>query len=166
GAWIASRWLLGRFRRIGLVGVLAILVGFGWIFSSGLPQWTGTSLSARWLDDSSRSALASVDAYVQAEPKDQPILFVIDYRDDRKAWGWAKTFSNAARAGLSGDEALRSIIYFGNVTDYFAGRPSHGTDHVYNKVTNGFFRDAEQRLSHYTKPPAVFLVRRFTLQTL
>src|SRR5438093_12508533 len=47
GAWVASRWFLSRFRRAGVVGVLAILVGFGWILSSGFPQWTGTSLAAR-----------------------------------------------------------------------------------------------------------------------
>src|SRR5438093_5706802 len=146
GAWFVSRWFLRRFRRAGLLGVLVILVGFGWILSSGLPQWTGTSLSARWLDDSSRASLASVDGYVQAEPHDQPVLFIIDYKDERRAWGWAKTFSNAARSGLSGDAALRSIIYFGTVQDYFADRPSTGTDPVYTRVTKGFFRDSERRL--------------------
>ena len=43
-------------------------------------------------DDSGRAALASVDAYVQAEPHDQPVVFIVDYQDTRKAWGWAKTF--------------------------------------------------------------------------
>ena len=82
---------------------------------------------------------------MQAEPHDQPVLFIIDYQDTRKAWGWAKTYSNAARAGLTGDAALRSIVYFGAVQDYFAFHPSHGTDPVFNRVSRGFFRDDERR---------------------
>src|SRR5205823_5104739 len=160
GAWIASRYFLRRFRTAGLVGVLAVFVGFGFILASGLPQWSSTAPSARWLDNDSRAALASVDAYVQAEPHDQPVLFIVDYQDTRKAWGWAKTYSNAARAGLSGDAALRSIVYFGSVQNYFADQPTPGTDPVYQRVTKGFLRDTDQRLSSYSKPPTVVVVRR------
>jgi MFS family permease len=165
GAWLLARWLFRRSRAAGWISVAALVVAFGWILSSGMPQWTGTSLSARWLDNSGRSALASVDAYVQAEPHDQPVVFIIDYQDNRKAWGWAKTFSNAARSGLSGDAALRSIVYFGSVHDYLANQPTPGTDPVYERVTRGFLRDADQRLSHYSKPPSVFVVRRFNIGT-
>src|SRR5437763_11279149 len=141
GAWIVSRWLLRRSRAAGAIGVVAILVAFGWILSSGFPQWTGTGLAARWLNDSGRTALASVDAYVQAEPHDQPVVFIVDYSDTRTSWGWAKTFSNAARSGLSGDAALRSIVYFCGVKDYFADQPTPGTDTVYRRVTKGFISD-------------------------
>ena len=165
GAWVASRFLLRRFRAAGVLGVIAVMAGFGFILASGLPQWTSTAPTARWLDDNSRAALASVDAYVQAEPHDQPVLFIIDYQDSRKAWGWAKTYSNASRAGLTGDAVLRSIVYFGNVNDYFAFHPSHGSDPVFNKASRGFFRDAERRISRYPRAPSVFLVGRFNQGT-
>src|SRR5204862_3379335 len=42
---------------------------------------------------------------------------------------------------------------------------SHGQDHVFNRVSRGFFRDAERRLSRYPRPPSVFLVGRFTQGT-
>ncbi|MFN2544923.1 MAG: MFS transporter, partial [Actinomycetota bacterium] len=166
GAWMAARWFLRRFRGAGIVGVAAIFVGFGFILASGLGPWTSTAPTARWLDDSSRAAMASVDAYVAAQTDDQPVLFIVNYRDDRKAWGWAKTYSNAARAGLIGDQALRSVIYFGNINDYFALRPSQGEDRVFNRVSRGFFQNTQSRLARYDREPTVILMRRFNQGTL
>ena len=51
------------------------------------------------------------------------------------------------------------------VAAYFADLPSNGTDPVYEKVTQGFFRDSERRLSHYSAAPSVVVVRRFNLGT-
>jgi Major Facilitator Superfamily len=165
GAWVAVRFAANRNRVAGLVVGLVILAGFGWVVSSGLQSWTSQAITARFLDPGTRSALAAAQGYVAAEDPNRPIVFVIDYRPDRKAWGWAKTYSNVSRAGLEGDEALRSIVYFGAVEDYLAGRPSHGGDPVYDRVSRGFLGEMRSQLRGFHEPPMVFMVGRFNQGT-
>src|SRR5207245_3162281 len=61
GAWVAARFFLRRFRAAGVLGVVAILAGFGFIFASGLGPWTSQAPTARWAGNGSRAGLASVE---------------------------------------------------------------------------------------------------------
>ncbi|HEX9374688.1 MAG TPA: MFS transporter [Actinomycetota bacterium] len=179
GAWIAVRWASARHWVAGLLVGLLVLAGFGFVMARGFEEtnWNSRELTARFLDDETRSGLAAVQGYVAASPKDRPIVFVIDYRRDRKAWGWAKTFSNVSRSGLEGNEALRSTIYFGDLPDFLAGRPSAtGVDLgdckpvplnlVYECVSVGFFDEMQSVLGRFDQAPMAFLVDRFNQSTV
>ncbi len=164
GAWLVVRFVVRRNVAAGALVALLILGGFGSILASGLTRWTANTPSSRFMEPGTRVALASVDAYTHVD-RTSPIVFVINYRQDRKAWGWAKTYSNTARAGLTGNSALRSAIYFGTVEDFLAGRPSTGTDPVYRRVSRGFFHEEQKVLRGFDQPPVVFLVDRFNGST-
>jgi hypothetical protein len=177
GAWVATRWGLRRNRVAGVAIAVVILAGFGYVMARGFEEsnWNSQDLTARFLDPDTRSGLAAAQGYVAASDPDVPVVFVVDYRHgDRKAWGWAKTFSNVARSGLDGDEALRSAIYFGDLDDFIASRPSG--DHitlaqckpvplarVYDCVSTGFFDEMRHQLAPYHQAPIAFLVGRFNV---
>jgi Major Facilitator Superfamily len=177
GAWLLARFVLKRSFVGGIAVLLLVFGGYAWIAVSGLANWSNDAPSSRFLDPPSRVALASVSAYVGATDPDRPVVFVINYRNDRKSWGWAKTYSNTARAGLSGDQAERSEIFFGDVRDYFADRPSASgitfaqcdtkvpLEKVYQCVSLGFFHEMHLGLAPFTKDPTVFLVTRFNQGT-
>lgn len=167
GAWVAARYLLRlRARVLGVAGVVLIVAALGFVFVDGLRgQWSDTGPRARWLDRAYRIPMASVEAYALTQPEDRPLLFVTDYPPQRVSWGWGKTFANVARAGLAGDQAERSVIHFGSVEDFLAGRPSVGEDDIYNRVSLGFFEDARERLAAYDQEPAAFLVAAFNPRT-
>jgi len=179
GAWVATRWAAKRHRVAGAAVAVLILAGFGFVMARGFEEtnWNSREITARFLDDETRSALAAAQGYVAASPKDRPVVFITDYRRDRKAWGWAKTFSNVSRSGLEGDEALRSTIYFGDLPDYLAGRPSATgidlgdcnpvpLDSVYECVSVGFFDEMQARLAEFDQAPMAFLVDRFNQSTV
>ncbi|MFL5797413.1 MAG: MFS transporter [Actinomycetota bacterium] len=175
GAWVATRWAARRSRAAGVVVALVILAGLGFVMVRGFDEsnWNSQALTARFLDPGTRSGLAAAQAYVENSDPRQPVVFVIDYRHDRKAWGWAKTFSNVARSGLEGDEALRSAIYFGDLPDFLANRPSGHIDfgrctpapldRVYDCVSAGFFRELRHQLAPFHEAPAAILVGRFNV---
>jgi MFS family permease len=177
GAWVATRWALGRNRIAGAAVTVVILAGFGFVMARGFDEsnWNSQDLTARFLDPGTRSGLAAAQAYVAASEPDRPVVFVVDYRHERKAWGWAKTFSNVARSGLEGDEALRSAIYFGDLPDFLAGRPSGSIrladchpvplDRVYDCVSAGFYDEMQLQLAPYPQAPTAILVGRFNLGT-
>lgn len=164
GAWVLARLSLrARPRAVGAAGVALLLVGLGWVLARGLlsPGWSGD----RWLDRDSRAALAAVRAYADREPAGRPILFVTDFRDDRTAWGRSKTYANTARAGLSGDDVDRSLVYFGSVEQLFAGEPTKRSHPIYNRVSRGFWEETSRGLARFGQPPVVFLVRQFNAGT-
>ncbi|HXJ64974.1 MAG TPA: MFS transporter, partial [Actinomycetota bacterium] len=180
GAWVAVRWTQKRNRAVGVVVAVLILAGFGFIMARGFGEsnWNNnTDLTARFLDSGTRSGLAAAQAYIAANDPDTPVVFVVDYRHgDRKAWGWAKSFSNVARSGLEGDEALRTAIYFGDLDDFLAGQP---TGHiklsqckpvplskVYDCVSAGFFDEMKTQLAPYQRAPIALLVDRFNVGSL
>jgi hypothetical protein len=177
GAWVATRWATRRHVAAGVAVALVIFAGFGFVMVRGFEEsnWNSQALTARFLDPGTRSGLAAAQAYVAASEADRPVVFVVDYRHERKAWGWAKTFSNVARSGLDGDEALRSAIYFGDLPDFLADRPSGNIDladckpvpldRVYDCVSVGFFDEMRHHLAPYGKAPTAFLVGRFNIGT-
>ena len=127
GAWVAIRWAQRRHVAFGAVVSVVILAGLGFIMVRGFEEsnWNSQALTARFLDPATRSGLAAAQGYIAASDPDRPVVFVVDYRHgDRKAWGWAKTYSNVARSGLEGDEALRTAIYFGDLDDFVQSQPT------------------------------------------
>jgi Major Facilitator Superfamily len=175
GAWVATRWATRRHRAAGVAVALVVLAGLAFVMARGFDEsnWNSQALTARFLDPGTRSGLAAAQAYVENSDPRQPVVFVVDYRRDRKAWGWAKTFSNVARSGLEGDEALRSAIYFGDLPDFLANRPSGHIDfdrctpapldRVYDCVSVGFFREMRHQLAAFHEAPAAILVGRFNV---
>ncbi|MBI4260680.1 MAG: MFS transporter [Actinobacteria bacterium] len=167
GAWVAARWLLRRApRAIAVAGVLAVAGSLGFMLVDGLGgQWSDEGPKARWFGPGYRVPMASVESYAARLPADVPLLFVNDYPPQRVAWGWGKTFGNIARAGLEGDKAARTVIWFGHLDDFLAGRPSVEDDPIYDRVSRGFHEDALERLDGFEEPPAVFLVDAFNPNT-
>ncbi len=174
GAWIATRWAQRRSRVLGGAVAVVILAAFAFTMVRGFDEsnWNSQALTARFLDPGTRSGLAAAQGYIAKSDPDRPVVFVVDYRHgDRKAWGWAKTFSNVARSGLEGDEALRTAIYFGDLRDFLADRPTGNIrladchpvplNKVYDCVSAGFFDEMRTQLAPYHEAPIAFLVDRF-----
>jgi hypothetical protein len=179
GAWIATRWALKRSRALGATVAVVILAAFAFTMYRGFDEsnWNSEALTARFLDPGTRSGLAAAQGYIAASDPGRPVVFVVDYRHgDRKAWGWAKTFSNVARSGLEGDEALRTAIYFGDLKDFLANRPSGNIrladchpvplNKVYDCVSAGFYDEMRTQLAPYHQAPIAFLVDRFNVGSL
>jgi hypothetical protein len=167
GAWVATRsFLRSRRRLVSITGVAVILAALGYVLAAGLTgQWNETGPRSRWMDPAYRVPLASARAYAAAQPDDRPIVFITNFPPQRVAWGWGKTFANVARAGLEGDQAARSAVYFGSVEDFLAGRPSVEGDPTYDRVSRGFFEETRTRLRGYEDPPVVFLVAPLNART-
>jgi hypothetical protein len=175
GAWLAARFLLRRNRIAGIVAVVLILAGFASVLAGGMPSWTSQAKHSRFMTPDARVALASVAAYAEEEP-DSPILFVNSYRKEMRAWGWGKTFANTARAGLDGDQAARSQVFFGDAEDLFADRPSAvgldaadcediRTEDIYGCVSIGFYDEMKAGFAQFQQEPTAFVVRRFNENT-
>lgn len=163
GTWVAVRWLLARqgsMRVAAWVGVVALVgsLGFVWVKGRHASNWADPD--SQWIDQPTRTAFAAVREVVEREPE-APVIFILDYADVYQAYGWSKTFTNVARAGLPGDAVDRSMSYFGSVDDFLAGRPTQRTDETYNKMARGFFREVEALRAAHPAPPVVFLVRQF-----
>lgn len=175
GAWLLTRFLMRRNRIAGVVAALLILAGFGSILAGRMSSWTSQEQYARFLTPEARVSLASVAAYAAEDP-DRPILFLTNYRNEMRAWGWAKTFANTARGGLEGDQAERSQVFFGDAQDLFADRPSEAgvdaadcedieTEDVYACVSLGFYEEMKAGLAPFDEEPIAFVVRRFNVRT-
>ncbi len=163
GTWVAVRWLLARqgvMRVAAWIGVVAIVgsLGFVWVKGRHASNWANPD--SQWIDQPTRTALAAVREVVEREPG-APVIFILDYADVYQAYGWSKTFTNVARAGLPGDAVARSMSYFGSVDDFLAGRATQRTDETYNKMARGFFREVEALRAEHPVPPVVLLVRQF-----
>ncbi len=166
GAWALVNLFLkqkGVKLIAGGLGAILVVGSLGWMLYEGATnaQWK----SSPWIDARTQASLASVQSYVASQDANRPIVFVIDAADNIKSWGWSKTFSNMARAGLSGDQVDRSLIYFGEVSHFLDHQPTHLSDKTYNKVSNGFFRNMNYGLGKYSEPPIVLLVRYFNAGT-
>jgi len=161
GAWVIARLGLRYLKGGGIAVVVLMFAALGFALSQGLSDWNSSDPDSRWLQPDTRVALASVSAYAASEPGDQPIVFVVNYRDDRRAYGWAKTYSNTARAGLAGDQALRSYIYFGDVDRFLAGQPTPGNDPIYRQWARRYALETERGLKAYSAKPVVFLAAPF-----
>ncbi len=164
GAWVALRWLLrgeGPRRVVGLAGCILIVVALGFVINDGL-QHRWTTEKNQWINQETRAALAAVHEIVARTDPDQANVFVVNYRDDPVAYGWAKTFTNVARNGLPGPAAQRSATFFGSVHDFLAGRPTEGNSPEYTKVSKMYFGQLGHKLSQYADgKPVVFLIRGF-----
>jgi MFS family permease len=164
GAWVLVRWLGRRGVALGAVGLVVVVGAFGFMFLDGLRgQWAADGPRDRWFHPDYRVPMASVSEYASHLPEDVPIVFVNDYPARRVAWGWSKTFANVGRAGLEGDQAERSTIYFGHLEDFVAGQPSEEGEPTYDRVSRGFFDESQATLERFDEPPAAFLVGAFNV---
>ena len=164
GAYLAITWLWrrdGLAKVAGVVASLLIVGSFGYIWVNGRDASRWADPGNQWIDQPTRTALSATRAVVEAQPEDAPIVFVVNFRDEYQAYGWAKTFTNVSRTGLPGDAVKRSMTYFGAVDSFLADEPTVLTDETYNKMSRGFHRELSSLREEYPGEPVVFLIRQF-----
>jgi hypothetical protein len=173
GAWVAVRWLLARhgaMKVVGVLGTIAVLASFVFIFVTGRDASRYADPKNQWIDQPTRTSLSAAREIVTAEPG-HPVIFLLNFRDDYPAYGWAKTFTNVSRTGLPGDAVKRDFSYFGDVERFtelasqgFPGgdqTPTLLTDKTYNKMSLGFYGEIQRMKRDFPEDPVVFLVRQF-----
>ncbi|MFL5767008.1 MAG: MFS transporter, partial [Actinomycetota bacterium] len=169
GAWVLARWFLNRTqnstRWLGWVGVVLVFASLGYVFWNGFHTSQWSSQKNQWIDQDTRVALAAVGTVVANESSDHPIVFLENYRDDSTAYGWAKTYTNVARTGLSGRDEARSFAYFGDAQQLLQNQPTELTNPNYNKISRGFYGELALGENRYPGDPLVFVVREFNAGT-
>ncbi len=140
GALIAFRGFAGDvFPRVVAGSLVAVLIvgSLGWIVFDGL-QRRWVSDTNQWANQGARTSLAAVHEVVNAAGDRPNVLLTtgggrpastyFDHDDPNTltntAYGWAKTFSNVFRTGLSGDQTERAVTYLGTVENFLAGKPT------------------------------------------
>lgn len=156
GASAAVTWLLrrrGRPRVAATALALVVVGALAWMIADGLSVENGE----HWASADVRVALAAVHRLAVAAG-DRPIVLVMDHgrnngSEANRAYGWAKSATNAFRIGLPGDADARSATFVGTVEDAVAGRASTGRTSTYDAVARRFFDDVRARLAEIPRAP-------------
>ena len=103
---------------------------------------------------------------------ERPNVLLVNYRDTNDetgtntAYGWAKTWSNVFRTGLSGDAAERSVTYLGTIDNFLQAQAttSRADSQGYNDIARQHFCEAfwpsdQECLQGDEKKPANFIPR-------
>jgi Major Facilitator Superfamily len=168
GAFVAVRWLLrgeGGRRVVGVVGAIAVVGALAWTFVDPvLNRWA--TPDNQWAPQSVRTSLAAAREVVDAAGE-RPSVLIVNYgnTDDETGsnttYGWAKTYTNVFRTGLSGDAAKYHVTYVGTVDDFGRDVPSDGPSQNYRDTTRSHWRELHARLEEYPEPPIVFLIGEY-----
>ena len=168
GAFVAVRWLLrreGRRRIVGVVGVVAVVGALAWTFVDPvLNEWA--TPENQWAPQSVRTSLAAAREVVDAAGE-RPSVLIVNYgnTDDETGsnttYGWAKTYTNVFRTGLSGEDAKYHVTYVGTVEDFRRGVPADGPSENYRDTSRSHWRELNARLEEYPEPPVVFLIGEY-----
>ena len=170
GAFVAVRFFLGlggRARIAGALGVLLVVGSIGWLLSDGLThRWVNEQ--NQWANENVRTSLAAVNVVVSAAGE-RPNILVMNYTDandatgSNTAYGWAKTYTNVFRTGLSGESEKYSATYLGTVQNFLAGRPTpSSTDGaMYTEWSTRYFDEVQARRATYPDPPVAFVVGQY-----
>jgi hypothetical protein len=147
GLWLLV-WLASRLRRGAVVAtaaaavVVAAILGLWWV--KGLSAWNTTET---WLTPEIRSATAGISGYLEAAAPGTDAVVVTDAQPGRIVpYGQYKAFANATYAGIDGDQIDDVTLFFGQVEDLEAGRPSTSSDQPYNEISAETARDAASAL--------------------
>src|SRR5439155_21857425 len=78
-------------------------------------------------------------------------------------YGWAKTFSNVFRTGLSGTEAQYEATFVGTVDDFLANTQtkSKSGSTGYNDTTLNYYNELQLREREFPEQPVAFLIRDY-----
>ncbi|HEX6401477.1 MAG TPA: MFS transporter [Actinomycetota bacterium] len=168
GAFVAVRWLVrGRGGRLALGGAGALLVVglLAWTFLDPvINRWA--QQDNQWAPQSVRTSLAASHEVVEAAGE-RPILLIVNYgnTDDptgsNTAYGWAKTYTNVFRTGLSGTAAKYQATFVGSVEDFRAGVASTGPSENYRETATSHWEEVRTRIRTYPEPPVVFLIQEY-----
>ena len=154
GAFVAIRWFLrldGAKRAAGMLASVAVVGALGWVFSDGLSnRWA--SERAQWIDEGARVSLAAVHEIV-GDAGVRPNILIANFGDTATAYGWAKTFTNVFRTGLSGESDQYQATYLGRLEDFLAGRPSTGPSAGYRKISGDYWRELQSRMRRFPGLP-------------
>lgn len=167
GAFVAMRYFLrlgGRARIAGALGALLVVGSIGWLLTDGLEhRWV--SEQTQWATEGVRTSLAAVNVVVSAAGA-RPNILVMNYSDandvtgSNTAYGWAKTYTNVFRTGLSGESEKYSATYLGTVQNFLADRPtvSSSGGATYTDWSTRYFDEVQVRRTTYPDPPVAFVV--------
>ena len=170
GAFVAVRYFLrlgGRARIAGALGALLVVGSIGWLLSDGLThRWV--SEQTQWATEGVRTSLAAVNVVVSAAGE-RPNILVMNYTDandvtgSNTAYGWAKTYTNVFRTGLSGESEKYSATYLGTVQNFLADRPtvSSSGGATYTDWSTRYFDEVQVRRTTYPDPPVAFVVGHY-----
>ena len=168
GAFVAVRWLYrgeGARRIVGGLGALIVVGSLVFAFiDPALSRWA--QQDNQWAPQSVRTSLAAAHQVV-AGAGERPIVLIVNYGNTDDAtgsnttYGWAKTYTNVFRTGLSGTAAKYQVTYVGTVEDFRRGVASDGPSENYRDTTKSHWEELRRRLSTYTEPPVVFLIGEY-----
>ena len=170
GAFVAVRYFLrlgGRARIAGVLGALVVVASVGWLLSDGLSHRWVTEQN-QWANENVRTSLAAVNEVVTAAG-DRPNILVMNYSDandstgSNTAYGWAKTYTNVFRTGLSGESEKLSATYLGTVQNFLADQPtaSRTDGATYTEWSQRYFDEIQARRVEFPAPPVAFVVGQY-----
>jgi hypothetical protein len=170
GAFVAVRYFLrlgGRARVAGLLGALVVVGSIGWLLTDGLShRWVNEQ--NQWANEDVRTSLAAVNVVVAAAG-DRPNILVMNYTDSNDdtgsntAYGWAKTYTNVFRTGLSGESEKYSATYLGTVKNFLVDQPTaSSTDGAtYTEWSKRYFDEMQARRAAFPNEPVAFVVGQY-----
>ena len=119
----------------------------------------------QWAPQSVRT-LAAAREVVDAAGE-RPSVLIVNYgnTDDETGsnttYGWAKTYTNVFRTGLSGEAAKYHVTYVGTVEDFRNAIPADGPSENYRDTSRSHWRELNARLEAYPEAPVVFLIGEY-----
>ncbi|HEX6130525.1 MAG TPA: hypothetical protein VF044_02285, partial [Actinomycetota bacterium] len=193
GAAVAIRWgfragaarLASAAARVAAGALVAVVVAgsLGWMLWDGL-QHRWVSEENQWANQQVRTSLAAVHEVVGAAGE-RPVVLVVNNTDvddetgTNTTYGWAKTYTNVFRTGLTGDQAELQVTYLGTVENLRAGRETTGRSEGYDDAAFRHFCELvgsearpdcleepgdpaiEGRLRRFPEEPVVFLIGQY-----
>lgn len=124
GIWVLGMWIFKKTNRnkiVAAVSFVVLIAGLFYAFGQGIQTSRWNDPTNQWIDQGTRAAESSVAAIALADPA-HPIVFVNNYSRVFQAYGWSKTYANVGRAGLPGSVAPRTFQYFGDLSQFLAGK--------------------------------------------
>jgi hypothetical protein len=168
GAFVAVRWGLRRTgtQRIAgvLVAVLAI-ASMSWVFWDGL-QRRWISEQNQWANQAVRTSLGAIHEVV-AEAGPRPVVLVMNYGDTddetgtNTAYGWAKTYTNVFRTGLTGDQVRQQVTYLGTVENFLGNERTEGVSDGYEAASEKHFGEVQLRREEFPDEPVAFVIGQY-----
>ncbi|MEX0991357.1 MAG: hypothetical protein WD004_03695 [Actinomycetota bacterium] len=158
GLWMVAAWLSehGRTGLVAAVAVPAIAIGF---LTANLLSTSGWSDPGnQWMNQEARAEFAAANAIIERLPDDRPIIFINDYAESPEAYAWAKTHADMTLAGVGGEAARRTYLYFGTVNDFRLSRSTPSDDPYYANASTQFFDWSRHAFTDYGgRQPIVFI---------
>jgi hypothetical protein len=162
GAWAGTQGAAWIGRRIGdrwgflRWATAAVLLLGVWVYvvRPAVRTWNN---QGPWINGRQRITVAGANAYAERFPR-SPIVFVIHPKPILRSWGLAKQATNILMAGMEGEQAVRTHVFVGTVTDFLERRPTVTEDPTFNRISRGYLTDVQAAIAGVREPPLVFYI--------